>query len=761
MKQKKNIFMLAVATVFFAACTEDLETGSPIVEGNEVRFGATGLTTFEDGYSSQPETRTIYGPSKYEDGKWHYPLKWVHGDEIAVYCPQASYPLTKSANYTIEWDNGTDGDIQQEGNTAYMMKVGDNGLHWGNPEDTHMFYAFYPASLIAGDNRFENGVVHGHIPNVQEMQWERDRGDWVGTPNMDYAFMRAATSVAPTEVQDDKVRLEFTPLTTAVDITLKASPEMTGTASISQLQVMAINKNGGERQAVCGDFTYDIDEGKTTVGSPDIATDYMITISCWKDGQPITLAPGQSLTFTVFLLPGDDGHGHRDLHHLKISIPGWLGDSPAGTCIKTYENVDIPVGTKSQIVLPLYSPTAGSDNWLGSLPSNIYISQLSIPGSVNAFSSFKNDETTYAGEGKSEIDQTQTLSVEEQFQRGVRAFEIATERGGNNTTDNLGDKGHLIAGEELGSTFREAMERIANLIASNNTEFAIVMPYYSPHATSNEEAWVNQLKEYLQNIGGAINGVPIAAYKNSMTIGEARGQILFLNRTASDQTTVEGWVGQPVFTTAIYGWNADKDRWTKRGYSSAWNGEGDPGIPGVPNWYYNASGNVNFYVQEWSRVCKETGTYDHALANWSTSTKWYESKTEKLNNVNTFMTATIEALKNDNTGNNVYINSLAGYYVASVGGLLGGVSAIPEATLTRPDAGKHGDIPPFARDMNNEVYQYILNMDYAKRGPLGIMLLNYAGEDNAFGMTMYGDYIVRALIDNNFRFPLSGATAQQ
>lgn len=795
MKQKSLLFAWAATILLLAGCSDDMEKAgnSPIVEGDEIMFGASSLNEFEDGYTDADlQTRTVYEDSYWDnnDNKWHYPLQWVHGDEISVYCPQAS-DAVKYTHYKIQWDNGSEGDISTDNTPVYMIKSGENGLHWGNTGETHKFYAFYPSSAIKNDEEFENGVIHGTIPNTQEMEWTQDgSGNWVGKPDMDLAFMRAYNEIQPTDVQQENVTLTFEPLTTAVEITLTASGDVTNTVNISQIQIMAENKNGDEnsRQAVCGDFAYDIDKDATTLNNKDVVTDYMITVDCWHNNQPISLAGGKSMTFTVFLLPGTDAEGDRTLDNLKISVPGWIPGSSAGTETKTYEGVNIQVGTKSQIVLPAYNPTGTTNAWLGSLPDEVYISQLSIPGSVNAFSNdiVSGQQSSYEGEGNDEIDLTQTTSVEDQFNFGVRAFEIATERDfgllGYGTT--LRD-GQVIAGETTNNvSFGNALQRLAQLVADNPSEFVIVMPYYAPNATSVGEEWSTQLRTYLQDLNGQIvstegDNVKILPFNTGMTIGDARGKILFLSRMPSSKSDVDSWVGNPQYTTAIYGWNSDKDRWAIRGYDTntegywidgQWNGTNNPKNAGYTeptymSWKYEAaspSGTPTYYIQDWFRVCPQDGNYSHFLADGSGSTYWYESKSEKISNITDFMDASITQLKGNTSGNQVFINSLAGYYVISKYATTmfedGALSSIPYPTTVYPNYAKHGDIPPFARDMNDEVYRYILGLDYENRGPLGIMLINYAGVANAFNMEMHGDYIVQALIDNNFRFPLIGRT---
>lgn len=742
------------ATLLFASCTDELEENNnytPIVEGDEICFGASDLVTFDEGYSDDiPQSRTFYGEATWDGTKWHYPLNWVYGDEVAVYCKE-SPDSKKYATYRIQWDGGSEGAVADgDNNLAYLFRVGDNSIHWGDPDSTHHFYAFYPASAI--NNNFKNGVVKGVIPNAQEVSWSEPNndGNWVGKPNMKYAFMRAYNVIKPADVKDGSVKLTFEPLTTAIDIILTAKTDVT----ISAVQVSSRNKNGDTQQSVCGDFEYNIGTGETTVGTPDVATDYRVTVSCWHDDGngnqvPIELKKGNSLKFTVFLLPGSDANGKRILHNLEIRVPGWNN----GLRAKYYDGIDIKVGTKSQIYLPEYEPNKSSNNWIGSLPDNVYISQLSIPGSVNAFSSAVND--SYNEEGSKEIDQTQTLPVNEQLAYGVRAFEIPTERR-NRLVDNISHLGeaHMVAGDTHFSDFGTAMNQLATFLANNPSEFLLVMPYYSPTDVGggdNSDDWVEKMRAYIKTLSASGNpiitvnnekgesvNIPIKPFTNTMTIGDARGTILLLTRVANNTPT------NPVHTSVIHGWNADKDRNDRR--------SGD-------NWIYESEvpagiAKPTYHIYDWQRVCKETREYKYFNNIFDQGKQyWTESKTEKIGNgkddkgdVELFMESTIQTLKTTTNAQDVFINNLAGYYIID-----GGLSA-----KIGGSGGKHGDIPPFARDINKVVYNFILGLDYESRGPLGIVLINYAGAETAFGMNMYGDYIVKALVDNNFRFPLLG-----
>lgn len=775
---KSFLSILITATVLFSACRDELEQNNriPIVEGDEINFGASNLASFGNGYSEvsrSRNSRTSYGDASFDGNKWHYPLNWVYGDQIKVYCGEAADAVAR--DYRIEWAGGSDGNVASDNSTAYMVKVGENGLHWGDINKKHHFYAFYPASSINNDGAFKEGVVHDTIPGTQEMvEWQEKtingKTVWVGKPNMEYAYMSADTIIDP-KTADNKVGFEFKPLTTAVEITLIGKDGITGNGiPLTSVQITSEKGDKTEKQAVCGAFEHNILTGVTTVHNDNVATDYMITVPLWQKSKtgddliPLQLKGGDTVRFTVFLLPGtykdSEGKETRTLKNLQVRVPGWN----SGVRVKYYDGINLEVGTKSQIWLPDYNTNDKPNTWLGSLPDNVYISQLSIPGSVNAFSSFVN--TRGYTEGSTEMAQTQTLSVQEQFKYGVRAFEMATERNGNS----MGD---LVAGDDHSSEdFDYAMKLFADLIAENPTEFVLAIPYYSPTSlftggnTENIPAWIEAMRSYINglpkiNKGGiqtpavtASNGeqIPILPFSNTMTIGDARKSILLLTRVATgDQTN-------PQHTTVIKNWNAARDRWENRGWKT-WSGDGNyvpnPDRPDN-NWIYPSEapasvGTPTYHVQDWMRVCKETKSYRYGLTGWNSKT-WYASKTEKETDIKEFMNETIGVLKETTNAGDVFINNLSGFYIVDGGRF--------SADYDGNAGGKMGDVPAFARDMNNLVYEKIMSFDYNSRGPLGIILINYAGSPDAFGLNMRGDYIVKALVDNNFRFPLLGSSGK-
>lgn len=802
MYRDKLIYGLMAVSAFFAACSDDFgdTTGpkNPIVDGDEILFGATDLATFDDGFTDGvKEGRTVYGDANYSEGAWHYPLNWVVGDEVSIYSPDATFPNQAEgyADYVIagvdeEGNPVGDGDTISDNTNAYLKRVGDNGLHWNGLDKTYKFYAFYPSKVIKDDKNFKEGLVHGYVPKRQPMaKWTYDEvnKEWVGTPDMNLAFMRGYAEVNPSNLSNGSpVKLEFSPLTTAIEITLKGSDDMPDQVELMQAHIRGINKEGNQKQAICGTFTYDIDKDITTERNhAAFENSHEITVPLWRKGDdgnqvPLIIKRGESIRFTVFLLPdksGDitDGSGQvtgedRTLTNLQVEIPGWNG----GTSIKTYNGVEIKKGTKSQIVLPKYNPTGTVNNWMSRIPENVYVSQLTIPGTTDAFSGeVIDDEGTF--NANNDEDHTQTLTVEEQFNKGVRAFEVATE-----LTRVLGipdagglaslSRAPLVCGNVNASLdFGGAMERFAKLVADNPSEFIVVNTYFAPNGTVlnvGQPAWISEMEKYLNDnssikVGNKV--VEIKSYDNGMTVKDAKGKILLLVRTNGEGDDVANIKDK---VTVIKGWSSNKDRWQRRGYDTntdafltgdrvgQWNGTSPISKTLPVDWVYPVEApttSPTVYVQEWKRVCPKTTFYAHAGGG---PTKWDASIEEKKTNITDLMSAAVNNLKSDTEGKFIYINSMGGYYIVDNSS---SPSGAPNSSVYG-SYGRTGNIASYTSVINSYIYNYVLNIPYAQRGPLGIVYMNYAGvqQDTRSNLQMNGDYLLKSLIGNNFSFELLG-----
>ena len=129
---KKILYSFAAfALLFVAGCQDEDGVGTvnnPVKKGDEITFGSS--------LPERIESRTIYGQP--DPDKRTFPVYWEDGDEIAIYCPQASMPGTQLARYRISAPTAE----PYSSTATAVTRIGDAGLQWGT-EDLHKFYAFY------------------------------------------------------------------------------------------------------------------------------------------------------------------------------------------------------------------------------------------------------------------------------------------------------------------------------------------------------------------------------------------------------------------------------------------------------------------------------------------------------------------------------------------------------------------------------------------------------------------------------------------
>ena len=103
----------------------------------------------------------------------------------------------------------------------------------------------------------------------------------------------------------------------------------------------------------------------------------------------------------------------------------------------------------------LQTVLADGKNWMASLPDNVYITQLSIPGAHDAATS---------GVSVS-LAKTQTMTISEQWDVGVRAFDLRPKK------DGIIYHGIISTGISLST----ALGYLKSKLQTNPQEFAIVI----------------------------------------------------------------------------------------------------------------------------------------------------------------------------------------------------------------------------------------------------------------------------------------------
>lgn len=773
-----NLFSLgALIAVAMSGCADDkfTQNDNNIPKGNGIVFGANAS------YSGGSQSRTEYG-EYVTDGtgkKISQKIKWLKTDKVDIYSP-ASPTLTK-----VEY-----GITKVNENQAYLLALGD-GLQWDRTASTQDFYAIYPSKESMSNEAvkkvvsFDNGVLKGYVPvNQQHTITKGGTTGWTATPNMDYLYMAAVQkgySIPATDAQDNGVSLHFVPLTTTLELTIEGPTE----APIASINVFA---NDGDN--IAGYFSCDLTAANTTnIDNSNLNCIYessatvrnMITISGYYDDggtqKPLELASGESITFNVFLLP------HTDLDNISVRIAGF------NTASKTMALTGVTLHPSQKTCVKVKAPAISSgevNTWITGMNDKVLISQLSIPGTANSFSS------NYSGTD-AEYYKAQTASFEQQWNAGIRCFEL---RCPNNESGNSLDGVQLQCNREnLGITFGQAVDMIWNKV-QNTGEFAMIMPAFESNAGRD---WrVTDFADDLNQFFTEHSGYKYVTYGRELTVGDARGSLMFIARITSEED--DGLElptpGQGVF---IDQWGSLKDNWARRGYpvdnwgkNSSWgtnameyymiNGNrsadfvptGMP-IKGVVNYIHNTlrkdGSQGTAYIQDWARVVKESQNYLlYSSTNYwgneieySQYAYWQESLKEKQTDIWKTFELAIED-NNNQQGSTFYINCLDGYYVDSKVSLSykpyvegrseeyrNGYSAVAgnNATYSYGNGGVAGNIDAFARDINNWFYNEILKYGTSNiYGPMNIVILDRVYEEGG------GSYLPSVIINNNYRFPL-------
>lgn len=526
---KLKTFIIAASVLALGSCQDDVVenvVSTPVQTGDEITFGPS--------LPNAIGTRTSYGEAvgTVESGGY-YPIEWEEGDEIAIFCPQASQPASQLVNYKITPDEN------DPTHSAAVTKIGDVGLQWGN-EDAHRFYGFYPASAVKGTET--DGRIMGSIPVLQPVESWDDTGTdengkkiYRGIPNMDLAYMWAYNEVSKekTPVGTD-VSLKFEPLVTVLEITVNGPDPNMSAVEVSNITIQGVSGN----VALAGDFECLISDRSGTCTPLDNGTvTNRISISCYRDGQPITLNPGEKIIVQAFIIPNETAISTR-----QVSITVATTGGAART--KTLQTDEIRPHKVNFVSLPALNRNTDVNYWMSDLDPNIYASELSLPGSkMTALTRDVSSDLYY-----------QTASITEQFNSGVRAFIFQTQykTSWEDWSPHLevvaAGEGFLGTSLDCGSLKSKLQELSSCIEAAKNAgkqEFAFVLITWNSGLLSGGETWMREVADRIDEWQSSFNIYPNRVDANT-TLGDLAGHILvkanynndnMANALAADRTT--------------------------------------------------------------------------------------------------------------------------------------------------------------------------------------------------------------------------------
>ena len=183
---------------------------------------------------------------------------------------------------------------------------------------------------------------------------------------------------------------------------------------------------------------------------------------------------------------------------------------------------------------PSWPDEIPSQDWLSYIDDATYVSRLTIPGTHDAATS-----TCQVAAGKCQV-----LTIAEQLDAGVRAFDLLRPSMDDNST--LGNIYHSIL--DTGVSMSGAMSVFDSFLAAHPGEFVIVLMRYESDrqifSKIDESYYKAAMRAFLSS--DPHYQARKAAFRKDLTVGEMRGKILIISRNdlspdSSCETAFTGW----------------------------------------------------------------------------------------------------------------------------------------------------------------------------------------------------------------------------
>lgn len=511
-------YLLGISLLALVACNQENMPERPTpTPGAEVKFGVS--------LNKTDVTRTIYGEEN--TVKHTFPIYWVDGDKVLVTSPQclngrntAQYKVSVRNNATQNYANSLD-------------KTGAVGVQWGqNP--TANFYSVYPA-----DKASVQGTTFSlTMPNVQRETLEP--GDTKANADMNACFMKA---VSEGVANGHDVHLTYEPLSTAIRFTLRGPSS--GVGQISEVTIIKVVLKADK--PIAGDFTVDMSTGTVTPGEKKYNEITLYTHYPSTDGY-LTLGMNKEVELNAFVIPYE-GLTVSDKWKLEVT-------TDQGKVYTTYLKGK---GTGDGKLIPgqihrfkgqlpfLPAPDKDWDpaKWMENIPRNVYLSEISIPGSWNSLN-YEYQEMNLATK-KKPTEKECLAAIEAQYKAGARAFHIDARW---KAEKNSGSPGKLTLGVANGGSTRKYNGK--RLMENDNMPFADALDYIAYHVQpkeymvvfctlahdsyeAEENGWMKVVSEECANDDRIVDGRTISA---NTVVGDVLGKVIVIVNCPKNPTSI-------------------------------------------------------------------------------------------------------------------------------------------------------------------------------------------------------------------------------
>ena len=391
-----SIFTLSLMIIGLASCVNDNVTGGkPLPKGTEFDFG----TTVDANLS-----RTYYDPADVANpNATYWKIFWNYQDpldQVYIYSPQAMTGRQQAA-YTV---NGV-----KDQYSATATKNSEIGIQLSDA-NTYDFYGMYPAQNVKANSGSGHSLsatmpIFQTASTTEIMDSENPVSNLEATADMNSALMIAKEAgFMPSTQNNAKVNLQFEPFASMLNVTVNGVEKSNFNYKVLITSIII------EADApIAGDFTYNYETGAITFG--ENPSNFIRIDTRFKDAAGhqigVPMGPDSKLNVRAFMIP------NPNVKSLKVKVV----TSAAQTLTKTLNMANFK---KSQIHFAKL-PKINASNlqfdykiWLSQLDPNIYLSEISMPGSALTFS-YKLSK---------DYQKTQTLDLTKQFENGIRVFQF-------------------------------------------------------------------------------------------------------------------------------------------------------------------------------------------------------------------------------------------------------------------------------------------------------------------------------------------------
>lgn len=517
-------YLLGLSLLALVACNQENMPERPTpTPGAEVKFGAS--------LNETGVTRTIYG--KEDTEKNTFPIYWVDGDKVLVTSPQC-----QNGRNTAQYKVSVKTDKQNYATS--LDKTGAAGVQWG--QDDADFYSVYPA-----DNASVQGTTfHLTMPNAQTDILKLGSRKSKAYADMNACFMGA---VIKGVTNGSEVNLTYTPLSTAIRFTLRGPSSAEGQTDSEVIISQVVLKAD---QPIAGDFTVDMSTPEPTVKLGSKTYNEITLYTHYAEtGGYLTLGLNDEVELNAFVIPYEN-LAVNDKWKLEVTTAQGkvyttpLKGSGAGTLkpgkIHRFKG-DLP---------NLPAPTTDWDpsNWMVNVPRNVYLSEISIPGSWNSL----NDDYQDVNGSTEAICKA---AIDAQYNAGVRAFHIDTrwtpERNPYDVITNTFTRAPKIL--RLGTAVGGATNNYGGekLTRKDNLSFANALEYIAYHVQPKEYMIVFctlAQKSYEETEGGWMQAVSDACAADdriidartisaNTVVGDVLGKVIVIVNCAKDPSKID------------------------------------------------------------------------------------------------------------------------------------------------------------------------------------------------------------------------------